>query len=61
MGIIKKGFKLFVREVVIMFKKFYIDVGRFCTTCSVGESEEWSRLLTMGKASMRMLQNKEVK
>ncbi|MGG3856322.1 transposase zinc-binding domain-containing protein, partial [Caldifermentibacillus hisashii] len=20
--------------------------GRFCTTCSVGESEEWSRLLT---------------
>lgn len=46
-GDIKKGFKLFVCEGCHDVKKVpYRCKGRFCTTCSVGESEEWSRLLT---------------
>ncbi len=46
-GDLKKGFKLYVcegchdvRHVPFRYK------GRFCTTCSVGEGEEWSRILT---------------
>lgn len=40
---------MFVKEV--MMRDAYRTVpyrckGRFCTTCSVGESEEWSRLLS---------------
>jgi hypothetical protein len=43
----KKGFKLFVCEGCHDVRKVpYRCKGRFCTTCSVGESEEWSRLLT---------------
>ncbi|WP_422674094.1 IS91 family transposase [Caldifermentibacillus hisashii] len=46
-GNIKNGFKLLVCEGchhthLVPFR----CKGRFCTTCSVGESEEWSRLLT---------------
>lgn len=43
----KKGFKLFVCEGCHDVRHIpYRCKGRFCTTCSVGESEEWSRLLT---------------
>jgi hypothetical protein len=43
----RKGFKLFVCEGCNDVRKVtYRCKGRFCTTCSVGESEEWSRLLT---------------
>ncbi len=46
-GDIRKGFKLFVCEGCHSVKNVpYRCKGRFCTTCSVGESEEWSRLLT---------------
>jgi len=46
-GDLKKGFKLFVCEGCHDVRKVpYRCKGRFCTTCSVGESEEWSRLLT---------------
>lgn len=46
-GDIKNGFKLFVCEGCHDVRKVpYRCKGRFCTTCSVGESEEWSRLLT---------------
>lgn len=42
----KNGFKLFVCEGCHDVRKVpYRCKGRFCTTCSVGESEEWSRLL----------------
>jgi len=43
----KNGFKLFVCEGCNDPRRVpYRCKGRFCTTCSVGESEEWSRLLT---------------
>lgn len=43
----KNGFKLFVCEGCNDTRHVpYRCKGRFCTTCSVGESEEWSRLLT---------------
>ncbi len=43
----KNGFKLFVCEGCHDVRHVpYRCKGRFCTTCSVGESEEWSRLLT---------------
>lgn len=43
----KNGFKLFVCEGCHDVRKVpYRCKGRFCTTCSLGESEEWSRLLT---------------
>lgn len=43
----KNGFKLLVCEGCNDVRKIpYRCKGRFCTTCSVGESEEWSRLLT---------------
>ncbi|MGM8366392.1 IS91 family transposase [Virgibacillus sp. W0181] len=43
----KNGFKLFVCEGCNDPRKVpYRCKGRFCTTCSLGESEEWSRLLT---------------
>ncbi len=43
----KNGFKLFVCEGCHDVRKVpYRCKGRFCTTCSGGESEEWSRLLT---------------
>lgn len=46
-GDMRKGFKLFVCEGCHDVRKVpYRCKGRFCTTCSVGESEEWSRLLT---------------
>ena len=46
-GDIKNGFKLFVCEGCHDVRRVpYRCKGRFCTTCSVGESEEWSRLLT---------------
>ena len=46
-GDLKKGFKLYVCEGCHDVRKVpYRCKGRFCTTCSVGESEEWSRLLT---------------
>lgn len=46
-GNLKKGFKLLVCEGCHDVRKVpYRCKGRFCTTCSVGESEEWSRLLT---------------
>lgn len=46
-GDFKKGFKLFVCEGCHDVRKVpHRCKGRFCTTCSVGESEEWSRLLT---------------
>ncbi|MEH7253919.1 transposase zinc-binding domain-containing protein [Neobacillus niacini] len=42
-----KGFKLFVCEGCHDVRKVpYRCKGQFCTTCSVGESEEWRRLLT---------------
>jgi hypothetical protein len=46
-GDLKNGFKLFVCEGCNDVRKVpYRCKGRFCTTCSVGESEEWSRLLS---------------
>ena len=43
----KNGFKLFVCEGCHDTRLVpYRCKGRFCTTCSIGESEEWSRLLT---------------
>lgn len=46
-GHLKKGFKLLVCEGCHDVRKVpFRCKGRFCTTCSVGESEEWSRLLT---------------
>nr|WP_269410517.1 transposase zinc-binding domain-containing protein [Lentibacillus daqui] len=46
-GDMKKGFKLFVCEGCHDVKRIpFRCKGRFCTTCSVGESEEWSRLLS---------------
>ncbi|TFJ94437.1 IS91 family transposase [Lentibacillus salicampi] len=43
----KNGFKLFVCEGCHNVRRVpYRCKGRFCTTCSLGESEEWSRLLT---------------
>jgi hypothetical protein len=45
-GNIKKGFKLLVCEGCHDVRKVpFRCKGRFCTTCSIGESEEWSRLL----------------
>ncbi|QQK74237.1 transposase [Salicibibacter cibarius] len=42
----ENGFKLFVCEGCHETRKVpYRCKGRFCTTCSIGESEEWSRLL----------------
>ncbi|WP_243647127.1 IS91 family transposase, partial [Scopulibacillus darangshiensis] len=42
----KNGFKLFVCEGCHDVKRIpYRCKGRFCTTCSSGETEEWSRLL----------------
>lgn len=46
-GNIVNGFKLFVCEGCHDIKKVaYRCKGRFCTSCSVGESEEWSRILS---------------
>ena len=46
-GDMKNGFKLYVCEGCNdVHKVAYRCKGRFCTTCSLGESEEWSRLLT---------------
>lgn len=46
-GDMKKGFKLLVCEGCHDTKHIpFRCKGRFCTTCSVGESEEWSRLLS---------------
>jgi len=43
-GNLKKGVKLLVCEGCHDVRKVpYRCKGRFCTTCSVGESEEWSR------------------
>lgn len=40
------GYKLLVCEGCHDVRKVpYRCRGRFCTTCSIGESEEWSRLL----------------
>jgi hypothetical protein len=45
-GNIKKGFKLLVCEGCHDMKVVpYRCKGRFCTTCSCGETEEWSRVL----------------
>lgn len=45
-GRIENGFKLFVCEGCNEIKVLpYTCKGRFCTTCSVGESEEWARLM----------------
>lgn len=42
----KNGFKLFVCEGCHDVRRVpYRCKGRFCTTCSAGETEEWSRLL----------------
>ncbi|MDH3009532.1 transposase [Gordonia alkanivorans] len=42
----KNGFKLLVCEGCHDIKRVpYRCKGRFCTTCSCGETEEWSRLL----------------
>jgi hypothetical protein len=42
----KNGFKLLVCEGCHDLKKVpYRCKGRFCTTCSCGETEEWSRLM----------------
>lgn len=42
----KNGFKLFVCEGCHDVKRVpYRCKGRFCTTCSCGETEEWGRLL----------------
>jgi len=46
-GKVVYGFKLFICEGCHDAKKVaYRCKGRFCTTCSVGESEEWSRLIS---------------
>lgn len=46
-GDMKNGFKLYVCEGCNdVHTVAYRCKGRFCTTCSIGESEEWSRLLT---------------
>ena len=46
-GKVVNGFKLFVCEGCHDVKKVaYRCKGRFCTTCSVGESEEWSRVMS---------------
>lgn len=46
-GNAKNGFKLLVCEGCHDMKVVpYRCKGRFCTTCSCGETEEWSRLLT---------------
>lgn len=46
-GDMKKGFKLFVCEGCHDTKLVpYRCKGRFCTTCAISESEEWSRLLS---------------
>jgi len=43
----KNGFKLYVCEGCHDVRHVpFRCKGRFCTTCSVGESEEWSRILT---------------
>lgn len=43
----KNGFKLFVCEGCHDVKRVpYRCKGRFCTTCSCGETEEWGRLLS---------------
>ncbi|XJZ27405.1 transposase [Bacillota bacterium Lsc_1132] len=43
----KNGFKLFVCEGCNDVKKVpFRCKGRFCTTCSCGETEEWERLLS---------------
>lgn len=43
----KNGFKLYVCEGCQDVRHVpFRCKGRFCTTCSVGESEEWSRLLS---------------
>src|SRR5690242_4922303 len=43
----ENDFKLFVCDGCYDVRKVpYRCKARFCTTCSVGESEEWSRLLT---------------
>jgi len=43
----KNGFKLYVCEGCNDVRHVpFRCKGRFCTTCSVGESEEWSRILT---------------
>ncbi|MFD1068295.1 IS91 family transposase [Oceanobacillus locisalsi] len=43
----KNGFKLFVCEGCHDVRRVpFRCKGRFCTTCSIGESEEWSRLIT---------------
>lgn len=45
-GKIEKGFKLLVCEGCHDLRLVpYRCKGRFCTTCSCGETEEWSRLL----------------
>jgi hypothetical protein len=45
-GNLKKGFKLLVCEGCHDLKMVpYRCKGRFCTTCSCGETEEWSRML----------------
>jgi hypothetical protein len=42
----KNGFKLLVCEGCHDIRRVpYRCKGRFCTTCSCGETEEWSRLL----------------
>jgi hypothetical protein len=42
----RNGFKLFVCEGCHAVKRVpYHCKGRFCNTCSNGETEEWSRLL----------------
>ena len=46
-GNLKNGFKLYVCEGCNDVRHVpFRCKGRFCTTCSVGESEEWSRILT---------------
>lgn len=43
----KKGFKLMACKGSHDLKMvLYRCKGRFCTTCSCGETEEWSRMLT---------------
>jgi hypothetical protein len=45
-GNLKKGFKILVCEGCHDLKVVpYRCKGRFCTTCSCGETEEWSRML----------------
>lgn len=46
-GNVKNGFKMLVCEGCHDLKVVpYRCKGRFCTTCSKGETEEWSRLIT---------------